>query len=249
MGLKRFKNEKYNQLPEIQKLFRNEVSEDGGTSTLTIYGDIGESWWGDSTSAKDIEEALKATTASEITVRLNSPGGDVFDGIAIYNQLKNHSAKVIVQVDGLAASAASLIAMAADELIMNTGSMLMIHEASTWAWGTKHDIRKTLNALEGIDKSIADIYMTRFQGERSEIETMISNETWFTASEAVEFGLADQVNEVVEEEEIDAEEFKNSILAKFRNKKQQTTNKIESNKFSALTKALNLASQNINGKE
>ncbi|HDR3896964.1 TPA: ATP-dependent Clp protease proteolytic subunit, partial [Bacillus cereus] len=79
---------------------------------------------------------MKATSANVININLNSPGGDVFDGIAIYNQLKNHPAKIIINVDGLAASAASIIAMAADELIMNTGSMLMIHEASTWTWGT-----------------------------------------------------------------------------------------------------------------
>jgi ATP-dependent Clp protease, protease subunit len=221
--MRRFKNEKYNQMSSVNHQFKAEaVDTSGDTLDLTIYGDIGESWWYDSTSAKDIEDALKGTTASQIIVHLNSPGGDVFDGIAIYNQLKNHSAKVIVQVDGLAASAASLIAMAADELIMNTGSMLMIHEASTWAWGTKHDIRKTLNALEGIDKSIADIYMTRYKGERSEIDTMITNETWLTASEAVEVGLADRVNEDTadDNEELDSEEFKNKVLAKFRKQKE-----------------------------
>ena len=250
MGMKRFKNEKYNQLPAIERFFKNEVSADGETTTLTIYGDIGESWWSDSTSAKDVEDALKNVTSDTIIVHLNSPGGDVFDGIAIYNQLKNHSAKVIVHVDGLAASAASLVAMAADELIMNTGSMLMIHEASTWTWGNKADIRKTLNALEGIDKSIIDIYMTRFQGERSEIETMISNETWFTSSEAVDVGLADKVNETVaEEDQIDAEEFKNSVLARFRNKGQSANSISDSNRITALTKALNLAAENFKGKE
>ncbi|WP_144561595.1 head maturation protease, ClpP-related [Bacillus mycoides] len=219
--MKRYKNEKYNHLANVQHDFKAEAKED--TSTITIYGDIGDSWWGESTSAKDIENALNSVDSDTITIRLNSGGGDVFDGIAIYNQLKNHSAKVIVHVDGLAASAASLIAMAADELIMNTGSMLMIHEASTFAWGTKTEIQKTLNALEGIDKSIADIYMTRFEGERSEIETMIKNETWFTANEAVEIGLADQVNESSEDdEELDAEEFKNAILQRFRNKKKQS---------------------------
>ncbi|WJE54320.1 Clp protease ClpP [Bacillus cereus] len=220
--MKRYKNEKYSHLANVQHAFKAEETND--TSTITIYGSIGESWWGESTSAKDIEDALNNVKSDTVTIRLNSGGGDVFDGIAIYNQLKNHSAKVIVHVDGLAASAASLIAMAADELIMNTGSMLMIHEASTFAWGSKTEIQKTLNALEGIDKSIADIYMTRFEGERSEIETMIENETWFTASEAVEIGLADKVNEEEEEEEekTDPEEYKNNFLQMFRNKKKQS---------------------------
>lgn len=214
--MRRFKNEKYNNLAsEIEHEFK--ASTSGDATEITIYGDIGDSWWGESISANDVKEALKNVTTDTIKVHLNSPGGDAFDGITIYNQLKNHDAKVIIYVDGLAASAASIIAMAADELIMNTGSMLMIHEASTFTWGTKTDIKKTLNALEGIDKSIADIYMTRYQGERTEIETMIQNETWFTSSEAVDIGLADKVNETEEEnEEVDAEEFKNSILKKFR---------------------------------
>jgi len=224
MKMRRFKNEKMNKLPEIQKVFKNEVVEEGIKTKLTIYGDIGESWWGDSISAADIKRSLETITTNKLDVHINSYGGDVFDGIAIYNQLKNHNAEVTVYIDGVAASAASLIAMAGNEVIVNIGGQLMIHEASTYAWGNKGEIQKTLNALESIDKSIADIYMTRFEGERSEIETMIVNETWFTANEAVEFGLADKVNEVVNESQVDPEEFKNKVLARFRNQKQNVTN-------------------------
>jgi len=225
--MRRYKHEQYNHLAHVQHAFKAEAKAD--SLDITIYGDIGESWWSDSTSAVDIERTLKATSANLININLNSPGGDVFDGIAIYNQLKNHPAKIIINVDGLAASAASIIAMAADELIMNTGSMLMIHEAFTWTLGTKLDIRKTLNALEGIDKSLADIYMTRYQGKRSEIETMIANETWFTANEAVEIGLAHKVNEHVENNEVvDPEEFKNNVLQKFRNQKKQNESVVAS---------------------
>ena len=216
MTKKRFKNEKFNNLAVIEHQFKVEVDTDNKEANLTIYGDIGESWWGESTSASDIEKALKNIKTDTINVHINSGGGDAFDGIAIYNQLKNHSAKIIIHVDGLAASAASLIAMAADDLIMNTGSMLMIHEASTIAWGTKSDIQKTMNALEGIDKSIADIYMTRYLGEREEIVNLIEAESWLTASEAVELGLADRVNEKAKV--VDPEEVKNAILSKFRNK-------------------------------
>ena len=234
--MRRYKNEQYNHLANVQHAFKAEAKAD--SLDITIYGDIGESWWSDSTSAVDIEKTLKATSANVININLNSPGGDVFDGIAIYNQLKNHPAKIIINVDGLAASAASIIAMAADELIMNTGSMLMIHEASTWTWGTKLDIRKTLNALEGIDKSLADIYMTRYQGERSEIETMIANETWFTANEAVEIGLAHKVNEQVEDDDVvvDPEEFKNNVLQKFRNKNKQQNEPVASSNENILNK-------------
>lgn len=219
MTLRRFKNEKYNKMPEIEKVFKNEMSEDGTTSKLTIYGDIGESWWGESISAKDVERELKNVNTDKLTVHINSYGGDVFDGVAIYNQLKNHSAEVTIYVDGVAASAASLIAMAGDNLIMNTGSLLMIHEASTVAWGNKGEIKKTLNALEGIDKSIIDIYMTKYTGERDEIETMLVGETWFTASEAIDLGLADEVEDT-KDEDFDSEEYKNKILERFRNKKK-----------------------------
>ena len=215
MKFRRFKNEKYNELANVNHSFKAETSD--SSSRLTIYGDIGDYWW-DSTSAKDVEEALKSISSDHIEVHINSPGGDAFDGIAIYNQLKNHPATITVYVDGLAASAASIIAMAADELIMNTGSMLMIHEASILTWGTKKEIKAALNALEGLDKSLADIYMTRFKGERSEIETFIENETWFTVDEAIAVGLADKANEVedVQVEEVDPEEFKNSVLARFK---------------------------------
>ncbi|UOE96069.1 head maturation protease, ClpP-related [Alkalihalobacillus sp. LMS39] len=224
MTKKRFRNEKYNTLPKIDKVFKAEAI-DTETSKITIYGDIGESWWGEYITATDVENALKNITTSSVHVHVNSYGGDVFDGIAIYNQLKNHSAKIIMHIDGIAASAASIIAMAGDEIVMGLGSMLMIHEGSTFAWGTKTDIRKTLNALEGIDKSIADIYMGRYKGERNEIDTMIVNETWFTSNEAVEVGLADRVDEEQEVvENSDPEDFKNSVLQRFRQKHQKASN-------------------------
>jgi ATP-dependent Clp protease, protease subunit len=200
--VRRFKNDKANKMAaNIKHKFKAEVY--GDTTEITIYGDIGESWWGESISANDIKTALNDVETDTITIRLNSPGGDAFDGIAIYNQLKNHKAKVIGYIDGLAASAASIIAMAADKLIMNTGSMMMIHEASTFTWGTKADIKKTLNALEGVDKSIADIYMTRYTGNREELEALVEGETWFTSNEAVDVGLADKVNSTKEEDEIE----------------------------------------------
>ncbi|KMK77865.1 Clp protease ClpP [Alkalihalobacillus pseudalcaliphilus] len=228
--MKRFKNEKFNEVASsINHEFK--ASTSGDTTELTIYGDIGESWWYDSVSANDVREALKNVETDNIDVHINSAGGDVFDGIAIYNQLKNHKARVTVYVDGWAASAASVIAMAADELIMNTGSMLMIHEAWTFAIGNKSDIEKTLNSLKGVDKSIVDIYMTRFKGERSEIETMLQNETWFTSDEAVDIGLADRVNEVVKDDDTAPEEYKNSVLQRFRAHKVHQEQNTFLNKF------------------
>jgi ATP-dependent Clp protease, protease subunit len=208
--VKRFKNEKYNKIAnEIKHEFKAETK--GSTTEITIYGDIGESFWGESVSASDIKNALRDIETESITIRLNSPGGDAFDGISIRNTLKDHKAKVTVIVDGLAASAASIIAMGADEVIMNTGSMMMIHEASTFAWGTKADIKKTLNALEGIDKSIADIYMTRFNGDLEELNSLVESETWLTANETVEKGFADKVNEV-KDDDAEVTNLKNLVI-------------------------------------
>lgn len=216
MRIKRFKSEEMNKKAEsIQPTFKTETKDDG-TNEIVIYGDIGDSWLFDSTSAKEVKNAIDNMTGN-ISIRLNSPGGDAFDGIAIYNLLKNHDGNVTVNVDGWAASAASIIAMAADEIIMGTGTMLMVHEAWTLAIGNKNDISKTINALEGLDSSLVDIYMTRFKGERAEIETMMTNETWFTANEAVDIGLADSVVEIEEESSNpDPEAFKESVLVRFQ---------------------------------
>ncbi|MEW4325868.1 Clp protease ClpP [Rossellomorea marisflavi] len=219
MTMKRFKNEKFNNKPAIGRVFKAEAIN-ADTHKLTIYGDIGESAWGEYVTTSDVENALKGIEAKNIDVHISSYGGDAFTGIAIYNLLKDHPATITTHVEGIAASAASLIAMAGDKVVMNVGSMLMIHEASTIVWGNKGDIQKTYNALEKIDESIGTIYMTKFQGERGDIDKMITNETWFTAKEAVEAGLADSINEE-KTPPADPEEVKNAILDKIRNRKPE----------------------------
>ncbi|QQP11553.1 Clp protease ClpP [Lysinibacillus agricola] len=218
--LKQFKNQQYaEQIPEIKKQL-SAKKIDASTTEIVIYGDIGESWWYDSISASDIDSLLKDVTTDNITVRINSPGGDAFDGITIYNRLKDHNAEVKIIVDGWACSAASIIAMAADELVMNTGSMLMIHEASTGIWGTKKDLEKEAELLSKLDRSLVDIYMTKAIVEREEIEQMVNNETWFTADEAIAIGFASTsiVKDTADDDETktDAEAFKNSVLARFK---------------------------------
>ncbi|MGE6594114.1 head maturation protease, ClpP-related [Bacillus mycoides] len=195
-----FKNQKYNeQLANIPHNFAVVHDEDNGVSELTIYGDIGESWWWDSTSATDIDNALKSAGNNDLVIHLNSPGGSAFDGIAIYNRLKSHKGKVKIHIDGWACSAASVIAMAADELIMGAGSMMMIHEASTVVWGSKTLMRKEAEMLEKLEDGIIDIYMTRANIEREEIRNMVNEETWFSANEAVEIGFATTTATTVED--------------------------------------------------
>lgn len=139
---KTFKNQSYvEQLQKVERKFETFHNETNNKTEITIYGIIGDSWWEDSVSASDIDNALKNING-DIVINLNSPGGDAFDGIAIYNRLKKHDGKVTINVDGWACSAASVIAMAADELVMGLGSMVMIHEASSLVWGTKTEMRK-----------------------------------------------------------------------------------------------------------
>jgi ATP-dependent protease ClpP protease subunit len=188
--LKSFKNQSHiEQLKKVERKFETLQNESTNATEITIYGIIGDSWWDDSVSASDIDNALKSITG-DIVINLNSPGGDAFDGIAIYNRLKKHDGKVTINVDGWACSAASVIAMAADELIMGLGSMIMIHEASTIVWGTKTDMRKEADVLDNLEDGIIDIYMTKANIEREEIRNMVDAETWFSAQKAIEIGFA-----------------------------------------------------------
>lgn len=197
MFFKLFRNQKYvDQLKDIPQRFKVTHDEESNTSNITIYGVIGDSWFGDSFSASDIDSALNEAGDNDVIINLNSPGGDAFDGIAIYNRLKRHKGKVTVHVDGWACSSASIIAMAGDEVIMETGSMMMIHEASTIVWGTKQDMRKEADVLEQLEQGIVDIYQTKATLERDDIVEKVDAETWMSARTAVEFGFADKATGV-----------------------------------------------------
>lgn len=191
---KTFKNQSYvEQLQKVKRKFETKYNESTNTTEITIYGVIGDSWWEDSVSASEIDSVLKEAQG-DIIINLNSPGGDAFDGIAIYNRLKKHNGKIIINVDGWACSAASVIAMAADELTMGLGAMLMIHEASSIVWGSKTDMRKEANVLDELEEGIIDIYMTKANVSREEIREKVDGETWFSAQKAVEIGFADKVD-------------------------------------------------------
>ncbi len=217
-----FKNQAYNEkLSSIPHNFAANHDEEKGVSELTIYGDIGESWYWDSTSAVDVDYALKQAGTNDIVVRLNSPGGSAFDGIAIYNRLKDHPGKVTIHVDGWACSAASIIAMAGDEVIMGTGSMMMIHEASNIVWGTKNDMRQVADMLEELEAGIVDVYMTKAKVSREEITEKMNAETWFSASKAVEIGFATSTASIVEDKD-ESEE-----MAQMKAQMQAMQNKID----------------------
>ena len=207
-----FKNQAYNeQLANIPQNFAVTHDEDNGVTELTIYGDIGDSWWYDSTSAADIDFALREANGNNIVIRLNSPGGSAFDGIAIYNRLKEHPGKVTIHVDGWACSAASIIAMAGDEVIMGAGAMIMIHEASTIVWGNKRDFRSQADMLEELENGIIDIYMTKAKISREEIREKVDAETWFSATKAIEIGFATSTSTTVEDNNEEVSNLKQQV--------------------------------------
>ena len=177
------------------KKFWNFKNAEAGRGELTLYGDIAETtWWGDEVTPKQFKADLDALgDIGTLDIYINSGGGDVFAGIAIYNTLRRSGAHKIAHVDGLAASIASVIAMAADEIVMAENAMMMIHEAWTLAGGNKREIRKIADELERIDGLIAETYQVRTNLDIDQIRDLLMAETWMTAQEAVEMGFADRV--------------------------------------------------------
>lgn len=154
-----------------------------------IYDEIG--YWG--ISASDFAQQLAALSVTQIDVRLNSPGGEVFDGVAIHNALANHRATVNIYVDGLAASIASVIAMAGDRVVMGAGSQMMIHDGLTICVGNAADMREAASMLDKTSDTIASFYAARAGGSLTEWRDRMRAETWYTGEEAVAAGLADEV--------------------------------------------------------
>ena len=165
----------------------------GKTAEVLLYEDIG-GWFG-ITADSFIKEIKSLKDVSEINLRINSNGGNVFDGVAIYNYLKSHQAKITVDVDGLAASIASIIAMAGDEIRMADNAWLMIHDPWIVTGGTADELRKTADTMEGIRGSLLDTYMKRATTDRDTVSDMMTEETWLNAADAVEHGLADSVTD------------------------------------------------------
>ena len=161
---------------------------------LYIYEQIGFDWMsGEGISALQFSEQLGQVSGKRITVRINSPGGDVFDGIAIYNQLVQHNGGVDVVIDGIAASAASIIAMAGDSIKMAETSQIMIHDAWTVAMGNEQVLREIAEVLEKIDAQIAGVYAARTGRRAATWREIMNQDSYFGPDEAVEAKLADEV--------------------------------------------------------
>lgn len=163
---------------------------------IDIFGDIvSEKWFDEETSATSFRDALKELgDVSTINLSINSGGGSVFDGIAIYNMLKSHKATVNVYIEGLAASIASVIAMSGDTITMRSGSMMMVHMPWTLSQGNAEEMRKTADTLEKTGDSIVDIYSERTGISSDDIRNIMNDETWLSAEEAVEQGWATKLD-------------------------------------------------------
>lgn len=181
------------KIPMMKFQFANKGEN---TGTINIYDDIGEGFFSDGVTAKNFASDLESLgEVDTLNVNINSVGGNSSDAAAIYNQLVKHPATVNVSIDGQALSAASVIAMAGDEITMAENALMMIHDPWTISLGSASDMRKTADTLDKVRDSIASTYVRRTGNDRDSVNKMMADETWMTAEEAVEQGFADSVAE------------------------------------------------------
>lgn len=170
------------------------ASDAEGERTISIYDVIGQDYWtGEGVTAKRVASALRGMGKGPVTVNVNSPGGDMFEGLAIYNLLREHSGEVTVKVLGLAASAASVIAMAGDTVQIARAGFLMIHNAWVMAVGNRHDLEEVAATLKPFDDAMASIYAARTGQEQKAMAKLMDAETWIGGESAVQDGFADDL--------------------------------------------------------
>lgn len=180
----------------MKRKFWNWVKNEGELGTervLFLNGEISdETWYGDEVTPKLFKDELNSGDG-DITVWINSPGGDVFAAAQIYNMLRDYKGSVTVKIDGLAASAASVIAVAGDTVLMSPMAMMMIHNPATFAIGNAKDMEKAIGMLNEVKESILNAYEDKTGLKRSRLSKMMDDETWFNAKKAVELGFADKI--------------------------------------------------------
>ena len=164
-----------------------------GDNSISIFDVIGADYWGEGVTASRIAGALRSLGGADVTVNINSPGGDMFEGLAIYNLLREYDGKVTVKILGLAASAASVIAMAGDDVQIGRGAFLMIHNCWVYAMGNRHDLAQIAADMEPFDNAMSDIYQARSGLDADTIGKMMDGETYIGGSDAVAKGFADSL--------------------------------------------------------
>lgn len=170
------------------------AANDEGDRSISVYDVIGYDYWtGDGVTAKRIAAALRSMGAGPVTVNINSPGGDMFEGLAIYNLLREHDGEVTVKVLGLAASAASIIAMAGDAVQISRAGFLMIHNAWVMAVGNRNDLEEIAATLKPFDDAMASIYAARTGADQKAMAKLMDAETWIGGQAAIDDGFADSL--------------------------------------------------------
>lgn len=173
-----------------------EIINKADKAEIWIYEQIGDDFWtGGGITAKSFQKELADIKASQIDLHINSPGGEVFDGITIYNLIKQHPANVTAYIDGLAASIASVIALAGDTVIMAENALFMIHNPWGFAMGDASEMRKTADLLDKIGGSLVAAYTSKSGKPDDEISALMDAETWMTAQEAKDAGFIDEISE------------------------------------------------------
>lgn len=170
-------------------------AEGEGAAVVYLYGVVGQDWWGEGNSALDFAKELDALAGRDIELRVNSEGGDFFEGVAIHAALSRYPGTVTAYVDGLAASAASFLIRAADEVVMGEMAFQMIHNAWTIALGNAEELASVISTLKAIDEQMVAVYSNASTKDADEIREAMAATTWLTAEQAVEWGLADRVEE------------------------------------------------------
>lgn len=208
-----------NRMPQAAGpgVLRVAAEQGADEAEVFIYGDIG-GWWG-GVSAEEFAKEIAALDVKTLNVRLNSPGGLVFEGVAIYNALARHAANVVINVEGIAASIASVIAMAGDEIRIAEGSRFMIHDPWTIVMGSADDLRAEADVLEGLKSDLIDIYAARTEQSRGDLSDWMTVETWLSARDAVDKGFADSMTPAKKKEKKD-QHARSAVLRLFRNAPQ-----------------------------
>nr|DAQ46072.1 MAG TPA: Putative ATP dependent Clp protease [Caudoviricetes sp.] len=202
------------------KTIWNLVKNDDKNAELMLYGDIAESFWGDTISAKEVTEYLVDLDVENINVYINSNGGVVDTAIAINNALRRHKAKVTVNIDGIAASAATLITCAGDTVRMPKNALFMIHNPSTIAMGDSEEMRKQADVLEKYKNSITETYLQKVNIDKEKLSELMDNETWLNAEEALEYGFIDEIIENADIQVVENKVISNNMvfnMAEFKN--------------------------------
>lgn len=228
-------------MPKQLKFWNLMKNEKDNSAEMILYGSIGSDEEWDDISDKAFKQDIENLGDVEnITLHINSPGGSVFSAVAIANTLKNHKAKVTANIDGLAASAATIITSACDTVRMPKNAMFMIHNPITLAYGDNQDMKKTLEMLDKVKDSIIETYVGKVAIDKAKLSELMDNESWLTAQEAKEYGFIDEIiDEEVQKEVVENKLIINSMafdISKFKNFKNRKVSNMPANNNKNISK-------------